>query len=128
MALEKRRWANAILFLCAVLCAIVVFSDSSHHTNARYLIWRQFAVGDWRYGVRFLNVDSTFRTSFQGKSRAHLLRWFPDLRPGGSRAPVCPQDAEWKGRQDHAEWIGDTLWLVLYRGGAVSDIVMPKGC
>jgi hypothetical protein len=83
---------------------------------------------DWRNGARFLNVDPEFRRSFEGQSRARLMRWFPELLPGASRCDVCPGDAAFSTLQRHGEWIGGTPWLVLYDSkGLVKEIVMPKG-
>src|SRR5260221_10225352 len=113
------RWLVGILAM--LLGAGGVFSQDSHHFKARYLLWKHFAVGDWRSGVRYLNVDVPFRTSFDGKGREEMSRWFPDLRPKKTLTTLDPESASFL-KDKSGEWIGDTLWFVWYREGVVADI------
>jgi hypothetical protein len=122
-------------FVLALLLAVgasVLIAGNDSHRGVRYLAWGYWRIGDWRYGARFLNVDSQFRASLVGASRAELATWFPDLRPGSSRFAVCglsAQDTEIRREQLDGEWIGETPWLVVYdRAGHVKDLTLPKGC
>jgi hypothetical protein len=130
--LTTRRTGVAAVAGTILVLSLIVLDTESHRTNVRYLVWKHFALGDWEKGVRFLNVDSDFRRSFEGQPRSYLLRWFPDLRPGSSRRHICPDTSEWAAAndgQDRGEWIGDSPWLVVYdTHGAVKEIALPKGC
>jgi hypothetical protein len=122
---------SAVWSLVAVLAAMAVMigTDDSHHTNVRYLAWRQFGIGSWEYGLRYLNVDPEFRRSFEGKPRDRLRHWFPVLLAGTSRSfPICPGDPAVANMESHGEWIGDSPWLVLYEGETIREIRMVKGC
>ena len=128
----RRRLLSLLLPGVIVTLGMLLLDTESHHTSLKYLVWKHFAVGDWKRGVRFLNVDSEFRHSFYGRPRAHLMRWFPDLRPGTSRRHVCPDAPQWHDvneQQDRGEWIGGSPFLVIYDPpGIVKDIYVPKGC
>jgi hypothetical protein len=130
--MTRGRLVESAVALVAVVGLAVFATDNESHHGAKYLAWRYFRIGDWEYGARFLNVDPDFRTSFVGQPRATLLKWFPDLRPGASRAFVCPPLPQYEiTRQEQlaGEWIGGTPWLVVYdQTGRVRDITMPKGC
>jgi hypothetical protein len=102
------------------LTTVVISDNESHHTSAKYLAWKYLAVGDWQYGSRFLNVGVEFRRSFEGKPRATLLRWFPDLRPATRPENLTPDL--------RVERIGDTPWLVVYdQRGLIKDFLLPTG-
>src|SRR6267142_1364169 len=106
-----------VLALILAIGASVLVAGNESHRGIRYLAWRYWRLGDWRYGVRFLNVDPGFRASLVGASRAELAKWFPDLRPGSSRPFVCgtsPQYEDVRRDQGDGEWIGETPWLVVY--------------
>ena len=129
MRIRARRWLAIVGLVFVGLGTFVAFDGESHHTSGRYLVWRYFAIGDWRNGARFLNVDPEFRRSFEGQSRARLMRWFPELLAGASRPDVCPVNAAFSAMQRQGEWMGGTPWLVLYdSNGLVKEIMMPKGC
>jgi hypothetical protein len=117
-------------FILALVAWAVAGADT--HWGPRYVAWRELRVGDWQYGVRFLNVDPDFRTSFVGKPRTVLVEWFPDLRPGRTRPDACPARLEYEQflhDQHEAEWIGNSPWLVIYdAAGVVKDITLAKGC
>jgi hypothetical protein len=114
------------------MAAGLVFTDDSHHTNAKYLLWRFTAIGDWRHEMRFVGVDVSFRQSFTGQPRTRLLRWFPDLRPGNSRPDPCPNIPEyesWREMLRKGEWISTSPFLVTYdQRGAVEHIGKADGC
>ena len=83
----KMRLGAVLVFVSLALAWAMVGAES--HWGPRYLVWRQWRVGSWDYGIRFLNVDPDFRLSFVGKPRSELTKWFPYLRPGRSRPDVC---------------------------------------
>ena len=94
----------------------------SHHTSPRYWLWKHFAVGDWRSGFRFLNVDPDFQRTFEGHTREYVLRWFPDLRPEG-----CPGFAQCRA-SERLERIGGSPWFVVYdQSGRVQRFWLWKG-
>jgi hypothetical protein len=123
-----------VLIVCACVTAAVALltTQDDHRTNARYLLWRYTAIGDWQREIRFLNVDVSFRESFLGEPRTRLVRWFPKLEPGATRPGMCPKTQEYAPFREkllHSEWIGTTPWLVTYDNtGAIRELTWPKGC
>jgi hypothetical protein len=128
----SRLQTGMVLVLIVAVGTTVLAAGNESHRGLRYLAWRYCRFGDWRYGIRFLNVDPGLRASLVGTSRADLTKRFPDLRPGSSRPFVCgasPQYEEMRRDQASGDWIGETPWLVVYdRAGHVRDITLPKGC
>src|SRR4051812_42565331 len=115
--MTRRQLVGSATALAAVGGLAIFATDSESHHGAKYLVWRYGRIGDWHDGVRFLNVDPDFRTSFVGQPRGTLLKWFPDLRPGASRPLACPPLPQYEiARQEQlaGEWIGETPWLVVY--------------
>jgi hypothetical protein len=127
----RRHYRMLIIFACLTAGVALINSDD-HRMNARYLLWRYTAIGDWQREMRFLNVDVSFRRSFLGQPRTRLLRWFPDLEPGTNRLDTCPNTeeyAQFREKLRHSEWIGRTPWLVTDdSSGAVQEVTLPKGC
>lgn len=129
--IPRRRYLVLTVASCmAAGLALLTYDD--HRTNAKYLLWRYTAIGDWKREMRFLNVDVSFRQSFIGQPRTRLLLWFPDLRPGTSQPDTCPNTQEyapWREKRRTGEWIGATPWLVTYDSKErVQDLLLAKGC
>jgi hypothetical protein len=128
----KRRRRGLVLIVSAMAAGLALLTLDDHRTNAKYLLWRDTAIGDWKREMRFLNVDVRFHRSFIGQPRMELLRWFPDLRPGTSRPDPCPNTEDyalWREKRRAGEWIGTSPWLVTYdKNEAVQELLLIGGC
>ena len=117
-----------VLFTAAgILIAIDLGRADSHHTNAKYILWKHHL---WRYepdlALRYFNVDVDFRLSLNGKTHAELQRWFPVLKPIDPKDGYLPYcgDLVWT---PGFVWIDDTRWGVVFESDRVKDIVLFKG-
>jgi hypothetical protein len=127
------RYRRIALIIAGLLAAVVLAagvalgSDDSHHTNAKYLLWKHHL---WPYSrdlaLAYLNVDVDFRRSLNGKTRAELQKWFPVLTPIDPQdgyLPYCGEVVKTPG----FVWIDGTRWGVVFEGDRVKDIVLFKG-
>jgi hypothetical protein len=126
------RRVGIVILIGALAAGAALLRYDSHHTNAKYLVWRYTATGDWKREMRYLGVDRSFNESFIGQPRARLQRWFPDLRPGPTQADLCPNTPEyapWREKRRTGEWIGTSPWLVTYDDKRnVRELLLAKGC
>lgn len=128
--MTRRRVSRIIggLLTAIVLAAgIALASDDSHHTNAKYLLWKHHL---WPYSrdlaLTYFNVDADFRASLNGKTRAELQTWFPVLTPidpNDSYLPYCGDAVKTPG----FVWLDGTRWGVIFERDRVKDIVLFKG-
>jgi hypothetical protein len=45
MRIRARRWLAIVGLMFVGLGTLAAFDGESHHTSARYLVWRYFAIG-----------------------------------------------------------------------------------
>ena len=111
-----------------VLIAIGLGSADDHRTNAKYLGWK---FGLCRYNpataLRYLNVDVRFRESLVGKTKAEVMRLFPDLRPttkANDYQRAYTRDVEGIDFM----WIGDSGWGIVFDDdGRLKEFRLMKG-
>lgn len=127
----RRRWIIRAVggFAAATILAIGVAlgSADSHHTNAKYLLWKHHL---WPYSrdlaLDYFNVDADFRMSLNGKTKPEIQRWFPVLTsvdPADPYLPYCGELVKTPG----FVWIDRTRWGIIFEGDRVKDIVLFKG-
>lgn len=129
--MTRRRIIRVILGVVAAMIVLVGVGlgiDDSHRTNAKYLLWKHHL---WPYSrnlaLRYFNVDSAFRRSLDGKTKAEVQRWFPVLTPLNPNDHRLPYLSGNLVRTPGFVWIDGTNWGIIFVGDRVKDIVLIKG-
>ena len=123
------RWVVvATLVLVSIGCLVwVAGSIDSHHTNLKYLLWKAgFNRSDPSIALHFMNVDSDFRQSLEGKTKEEVQEWFPNLVPPEKGNAQQKLHISFLKGMDFL-WIGDSQWGIEFRDGRVKDFHLPKG-
>ena len=132
--MKFHRWLRIALGLIAALAlgfSVFLATIDSHHTNAKYLLWKHHL---WPYkrdlALRYLSVDLEFRRSLVGKTRAELQAWYPVLNLPKPDDPYIAHDGDaYDGamKSPRFVWIDGTHWGVTFNDGKVKAVRAFKG-
>ena len=113
-----------------IVLMLATFGPSdSHGISIPYMIWKTgLTPSQYRIGLRFLGADDGFRRSLNGRTLTDLHSLFPVLVPPSAGNPYQRKYSLLERMSDRDyRWIGDSGWLIQFRGGRVVEMDVYKG-